>query len=267
MKYTIFGFSQQGLLDLDFGLKEAAILRFIVDFKATGEMKSKSFNGNEYFWLLHDYIINEIPILKVKKQALVLILKKMVTSGLIEKKLEKTKSGTYTYYRIVRNVYIDLISTTNRKRQVLPTNKNLSVLQARPTNKNLLPKDPSIINSSINQGIVTKKKKIKKKIIIPSLPPAFETAEFKLALEGYLEMRITKKAPPTTHALTLIFKKLIRFSGNKVDTAIEILNQSVIKNYTDVYEIKSWGRQSNEFDIGKLPEEVRKNLASFGKAN
>ena len=50
-------------------------------------------------------------------------------------------------------------------------------------------------------------------------------------------MRINKKSKPTNRALELIFKKLDKFSISAPEK-IKILEQSILNNWTDIYELK-----------------------------
>lgn len=65
------------------------------------------------------------------------------------------------------------------------------------------------------------------------------TSDIKLkeAIWGYIQMRINKKSKPTDKALELVLQRLGRLS-NIVDKQIEILNKSIINNWTDIFDLK-----------------------------
>ena len=59
-------------------------------------------------------------------------------------------------------------------------------------------------------------------------------------------MRKLKKKPPTDNALSLILKKLDKLS-NTTSGKIEILEQSIIRCYEDVFEIKQDYKQQYSY--------------------
>jgi len=64
--------------------------------------------------------------------------------------------------------------------------------------------------------------------------------ELKDAIWAYLQMRQNKRAAPTDYALQLALKHLREISSAE-GYQIEVLNQSIINNWTDVYELKNKG--------------------------
>jgi phage replication O-like protein O len=74
--------------------------------------------------------------------------------------------------------------------------------------------------------------------------------------EAYLEMRREKKKPPIPRAVELIIKKLdeLRLAGQDVK---EILNQSIINSWTDIYPLKQGGNNGktgiNRLSPGQVP--------------
>lgn len=61
----------------------------------------------------------------------------------------------------------------------------------------------------------------------------------KQALYEFIKMRTLIKKPLTDRALQMIINKLERLSHGNRDTAVEILNQSIINNWQDIYEVKA----------------------------
>jgi len=62
--------------------------------------------------------------------------------------------------------------------------------------------------------------------------------EFQITWDKFLEMRKKIKKPPTEYAITLLKSRLKKLSNGGVDAAIEILNQSIINNWQNVYAVK-----------------------------
>ena len=66
----------------------------------------------------------------------------------------------------------------------------------------------------------------------------------------FIEMRKTIKAPMTDRAITMAMNKLSKLSTGDNDVAIQILEQSILNNWKDVYALKEDKRQTktNDFD-------------------
>lgn len=106
MKYTILGFSQQAVLDLNestvagIDITDLQILDWFVDFFA-GTMDKRQIGENVYGWVLARKVCDEFPLLGLKEQAVRKRLKKLVDAGVLESKVVKNKQdGTKAFYRL-----------------------------------------------------------------------------------------------------------------------------------------------------------------------
>ncbi len=81
-----------------------------------------------------------------------------------------------------------------------------------------------------------KKKEAVDQAVIP--PYLAESPDFMEAWKGFLDMRVTIKRPATDYAQKLLLKKLARLSESKIPAAIEILEESITKNWQDIYPVK-----------------------------
>jgi hypothetical protein len=147
MKYTIEGFSQEKLVELDLGLYEAVILRWIVDFHATGKMQKHEIGGTTYYWVSYQNLIDNLPVLNIKTtRTLARYLKKLVDSNVLMRKEIKLKYGTKVVYGFGAN-YESLISN-------IPPDKIVQCAQDKnvqsPPDKNVQ-SDSSINDSSIKR--------------------------------------------------------------------------------------------------------------------
>lgn len=90
----------------------------------------------------------------------------------------------------------------------------------------------------------TKENKNKKKETIKEKPMRFpeKSLKFNLAFEEYLDMRKKKRATATDKAIVLIFKKLHKL-GSTEDEQIEILEESVLNNWTGIFALKTEEKQ------------------------
>ena len=86
MKYTMLGFSQQIAADYGLDLNDLAILRWFVDFKERGNMRSMEIDGDVYYWVFYEKISEELFIIKLQKSAIYKRLKKMCDCDILKKK-------------------------------------------------------------------------------------------------------------------------------------------------------------------------------------
>lgn len=96
--------------------------------------------------------------------------------------------------------------------------------------------------NNIYNNIYIKYKCLKKYKINATNEENLENDTFLEALNGFVEMRnqsSKKEKHITQHALDLILKKLEKLAPNNINAQIDILNQSIIKGWQDVYELKS----------------------------
>ena len=86
MKYTMLVFSQQIAADYGLDLNDLAILRWFVDFKESGNMRSMEIDGDVYYWVFYEKISEELFIIKLQKSAIYKRLKKMCDCDILKKK-------------------------------------------------------------------------------------------------------------------------------------------------------------------------------------
>lgn len=112
MKYTIEGFSQKRLIELNeqYGIKldciDIVILRWFVDFFPN--MNKVEVNGNSYAWLTHSKLVADLPIISISKRAFSERLRKWVACEVLEYQIVK-EGGTFSYYRFGKN-YESIVS-------------------------------------------------------------------------------------------------------------------------------------------------------------
>ena len=109
MKYTIEGFSQKVAKDLGLDALDLIILRWFVDFKDSGNMRTEFINGEKYYWIRHKKLTDELPILSMQTNAFYRRLRKICECGVLKRVLLK-ENGSYTYYTLGEN-FIKLLST------------------------------------------------------------------------------------------------------------------------------------------------------------
>lgn len=102
MKYTIEGFSQEYAITLKdeksrIDCTDLAILRWFVDFQATGKMDFVDVGRDRFFWVNYNSLLDDMPILSLSKRSLYDRLQKMVKFGLL-KHYHKKSGGSFSFY-------------------------------------------------------------------------------------------------------------------------------------------------------------------------
>lgn len=114
MKYTIEGFSQSEAVKLKKAVDDGkggtkticldctdlVILRWFVDFFPS--MTKIVVDGVQYAWIDYKYLLEDMPLLGIKKRMLALRLQKMAELGVLAHKTIKA-GGTYSYYTLGEN--------------------------------------------------------------------------------------------------------------------------------------------------------------------
>ena len=68
MKYTMLGFSQQIAADYGLDLNDLAILRWFVDFKESGNMRSMEIDEDVYYWVFYEKNLRRTIYNKIVKK-------------------------------------------------------------------------------------------------------------------------------------------------------------------------------------------------------
>lgn len=168
MKYTIFGFSQEQVLNLydehqSIDERDLMILRWIMDFYFGG-MEKLVIDGVEYGWVSYSYVCDELPIMHLNPEAVRRRLKKLVKFGLLyHQKVKNSEVGTRAYYRPTEQA-VQLQSDTGitSKYDGGTTSKSYPV-PLQSSNKDSSISDQSIINPSIKCDKTSRKSETRHK--------------------------------------------------------------------------------------------------------
>jgi hypothetical protein len=109
MKYNILGFDQVTLSRWGLGPKDAFILRWFVDFLATGKMVPVETPQGTFYWVKYQAIIDDLPILKItNRKTIAARFRKMSKVGLFKSFLLKNEDGTFSTFMLVESKYEEL---------------------------------------------------------------------------------------------------------------------------------------------------------------
>lgn len=94
MKFTIFGFSQNKLVEYGLDTNDAMILRWLVDFAATGKMKKTIENKEVYYLVQYEAVIKEFPVMGINSiKAITNRFEKYVKNGLLKRLVKRGGRG------------------------------------------------------------------------------------------------------------------------------------------------------------------------------
>lgn len=156
MRFTVHGFKQDKLLEFGLDNDDALILRYFIDFRDTESMRTEIIEGETYYWVNYEAVIEAIPIIKLKKKdSLYRKLKNMSSIGILKHKTIK-RNGTYSYFGIGQK-YHELINKDVGNKSEGFGNKSVGGTENNPRgygNKSV-PNNSSIKYSSIKNNNIS----------------------------------------------------------------------------------------------------------------
>lgn len=229
MKVSIEGFDQAKAVDLGLSVADVLLLRWFVDFSNTGAMEKRVIDGREYFWISYDYVLQELPILKISKKTLYRCFMELVDKGVLIHAFVQD-GGSYSFYGF-GEAYFSLVSNSNYAGYSSGTS------QKPPTNTK------------------TEKKSISKREIDSRIEESFTEDFLKNSFRDFLSMRVNIKKPITTAgALTRMINRLKKLSEEDESVADKILDQSIRNNWQDIYPLKEgYNNRKKDSNIERVP--------------
>ena len=103
MKFTYMGFSQIKLVEYGLDLVDAAILRYFIDFKESGQMVQEMYKNNLFYWVNYEKILKDNPIFNIKSKDTLRRRFKKLTDTQILTHYHKKSGGSYSFYGIDQN--------------------------------------------------------------------------------------------------------------------------------------------------------------------
>lgn len=283
MKLFLIGFSQKNALEIrDTNQKLDIIDLVILDWlKCFYPKMKKCFIGEkEYVWIEYQKVLDDIPILDIKKRTVMGRFKKMSELGVLEHTTVYEKDGrkgTYSYFRLA-DKYFSLLSDENKNdsqgeneydsvrsnEQGCPSKRTGSVRSNEQgvcvqTNT----KDNTLYDCSVNNSS-KKNKKTEFDILIDEYTC---NDKLKESIYEFIKMRKTNKKSLTSYGLKRILNKLDRLAAND-DEKIQILDKSIERSWAGVFELKEEKKQQPpkpEVDVSSMTfEELEEYQANGG---
>ena len=102
MKNSVCGFNQRNAVEMGLKGDDLLVLRWLVDFSHSPKMKKKMIDGDVYYWVNYQALLNDLPILDIGKDQLQRrILKRLVGSKVLKHRRVREKGnngGVFSYY-------------------------------------------------------------------------------------------------------------------------------------------------------------------------
>jgi hypothetical protein len=254
VKYSINGFSQEAAVtfrktisdkkgktkEIKLDCTDLQILRWIVDFYPN--MRKTEINGLLYVWVSYKNMIEDLPLLDIKKQALADRLQKMCEFEILERTIVR-EGGTYSYYRFGK-MYGKLIDTKYKNKdkeqeaEYSTTRECGSQLQEGEysTTEQI---NPSTKYSSTKNNTKERKKESPAADTYDSIiNNATEDEELRELYREYIKMRKLNKSPMTNRALKMLIGKVKELEPNSIDRQKQMLETAIMHNWKSVYPLK-----------------------------
>ena len=102
MRYSVLGFNQEKIVELELSMNDILLLSYIYEAQASADMEHKLVDGYVYTWLCHSKILEDLPILDIKEDRLKQMLRKLVSLELIQSTKESRNllNGSKAFYGI-----------------------------------------------------------------------------------------------------------------------------------------------------------------------
>ena len=252
MKFTMNGFNQRVLIEFGLDLKDAALLRYFVDFKDTNSMSMLVVDNKPYYWLKYEALKDDLPILGINSNIVLRRrLKKLEECGVLEH-YHKLEGGSFSYYAIGDkykclleeesakdfNNFNDNSEVNSQTEKFNPLNSKVQPLKPKsltPQTKKFKQNNQSTKDKSTKD--ISKKEKSKKTEFDVLIDGYTENEKLKESLYEFIKFRKASKATITTLALKKILTRLDTLAASDLEK-IEILDTSIMNGWKGVFPLK-----------------------------
>lgn len=262
MKYSILGFNQSRILSLQktknekiikLDITDLLILKDVADFMNRSKVIKYTIDDKVFFSVQYATILEDLPILDIKKQALSDRLDKMVYLGVLEKKVIKNQAGTFVAFRMGVEYENLLYSCTSS--EILPTSSEIQVQEYQNTTHNTNITNTNNIEKEIDKSISKKK-----------VGNAFNVREdLSYVAEEYVDIwnewldykDEIKKQYKTQRGANSQYKSLVKYANNNPILANAIVKNSIEHSWDGIFALTD--KQVELFLSPKSPYYIDKN--------
>ena len=219
-----------------FGLEEAILFQHIQYWVEKNKANEKNFYNGRY-WTYNSTKAFEKMFPYMTQRTIARKLQNLIDKGLI-------LTGNYNENKYDRTLWYSL---TDYAESILPRSQ-INDTEMTNGNDKMANAFDKMANGSDQNGkpIPNNKPNIKTNIkermnernYATIINSQIEDGELESTLYEFLKMRQLIKKPMTDRALEMLIHKLKRMSDGNPKVAIEILNQSILNNWQDIYSLK-----------------------------
>jgi hypothetical protein len=225
-------------LELDVDIIDLAIFDFIKSFAHSSKCIKLSTPEGEYFWIQHKWILDNMPLLKIKSnQGVINRVDNLIKAGLLKKHPNCDKYGK-SLYTFGENY--DAIEFFDTPKEIFrdPSNNFEAIINNKDNNSSS--NSPIINNSPItptNTPFIPQggkpKESGKTELDFSEVQPEFGNIVLK-----WLTYKKERKQTYKQMGFNSFYKKLIKLSGGDPNIADMIVEQSMANNYQGIFELK-----------------------------
>lgn len=129
MKYSVMGFSQEKIMQLNnsgcnIDITDLAILSWLEKIANSPNTVKEVKENKVFFWVKYQALLDDMPILNIKKRMLYARLQKMVDAGILLHESKKA-GGTYSFYAF-SDVYNGLVFSEQRGQNIFDPVQNIA---------------------------------------------------------------------------------------------------------------------------------------------
>lgn len=280
MKYSILGFNQAKIVEyskneLKCDLTDLLLLNYIIYAQANPKMKhTTDEEQNQYVWLHHEHILEDLPILNITSGTLRNRLTKLRKMDLIVSKTiaNDAQQGSRTYYRITSFCYDMLFETTSFKNDTESEPHHSKMTSNTKVNKDN--KVNKVLSKDNTTDFQFGKQKPKKQNLfskcVSLIDDKTNNPEIRSLLIDWLNMLLEKYRVRNKTLYTNVFKGKLNML-DKYDTKDwkEIIEYNIQRGYEGFYPINNYNNSRvDEGTVSHVPsmtEEDYKEQEAFIK--
>ena len=256
-------------LGIDIGLTDLVIFEFLRSFETKTYCKKEKLDDEQiYFWVSHELIMKQLPILGIKtKRGIIDRINNLVNIGLLIR-YTSPKGVNKSYYRFTALADRFDSGCSCEQNFTPPVNKTSHPCEQNftpPVNKTSHPCEQNFtppVNKTSHNNIQDIQEQEDKNTIIPPLSPDGEIStnkgekkkpkdvvedfietsveeSFKSIMRDWCAYKREKGQSYKPTGLKACYAKLLKLSNSNSDTARQIIEQSMASNWAGLFALKS----------------------------
>lgn len=271
MRYSIFGFNQKrvvGLITVTKGndskdittrldTTDLLILSHIADYPNRSKVLKQIIDGQVFFWVEYNNLLEELPILNIRKQALADRFKKYILLHLVKQELVAIdkKHQNATFFCMTK-VYESLLY--EREGGYGSQLQEGMVVNYDTTSSSQLQDINNIINNNNNTSN-KKEREDKSSQKKGALDMSIVAPEMQEVVETWLEYKKEKGQTYKPTGFKTFYNNLIKLSDNNPILAMRIVEKSMQNNYAGIFALRDWEKETILRDLPTQQQEMPTN--------